>query len=688
MAEGRVPVKRLWDAQHRRYALWCPAFVGIGVWVRLESGWVVLPPLSLVSLFLLGCGGYFAAWRRGMALGVFLSAGIGLVATGYLAGMLRIASVDAPVLTGDFRGQVTGRIVAVDRSRSEVPRVTLDRLKLSGLHVSATPRKIRVSLIDLKTPPKVGSVIVLRAVLSPPAGPAAPGAFDFSRQAFFRQIGAVGYARGGLSILESESGRSLWLAKLRSEISLALRTRIEGDAGAVAAALIVGEKSHITAKTTQDLRDSGLAHLLAISGLHIGLMSTLMFWLVRFGLALLGGFASRVPIKKIAAVAGLAAAAGYLALAGFGVATQRAFVMAAVAFTAILLDRPAVTFRGLAAAACVVLLARPESLFEAGFQMSFSAAAALVAGYEATKSYWRSRAENPSLVARFFTALQATAMTSIVAGAATMPFAAYHFNRLVAYGLPANILATPVMGLWIMPGIILTAVLIPFGLSGMGLAVLGWGIGYILWIANYIASFEGAAWSVPAGESSALAIITFGGLWLFIWRGPLRTFALIPLIFGVLLWRNTLHPDLFISEQAQLIAGRLDDGSLWVSRKRSSGYSAETWLRRSGEGDTEQVEAFNRRKWRCAKNLCQGTTTNNTKVFLIRNRSFSAVKKLCTEGAIIIAPKIQFSSNQTMHCTIIDRAVIGSASSLSVRLSAGTRPLIETASPTAFKGDQ
>ena len=683
MAEGGGPVKRLWQAQDRRFALWAPAAIGFGVWFRLDGAW--LPPISvIVAVFAFGCAVFWLSRRRGMAALVFASAALSLIALGYLASTVRIAIVDAPVLGADFRGEVTGRVIAADRSRSEVPRVTLDQLVLSGVHASAIPERVRVSLIDATSAPLIGSVISVDAVLSSPSGPAAPGAFDFSRQAFFRRIGGVGYARGSVEVVSPPIDGVLWLNRLRADISRELRLRVGGEEGAVAAALIVGDRAHIAASTTDALRDSGLAHLLAISGLHIGLMSALMFWLVRFALALMPVFASRVPIRKIAAVAGLLAAGGYLALAGFGVATQRAFIMAAVAFVAILLDRPAVTARGLAAAACLVLLIRPESLFEAGFQMSFAAVAALVAGYEFSRPFWRARADSPTLWQRVSTGIIATVMTSLIAGAATAPFAAYHFNRLVAYGLPANVLATPVMGVWIMPAIIMTAVLAPFGLSGLGLAILGWGIGYVLWVADFIAALDGAAWSVPAGSSLSLALIVFGGLWLVIWRGPLRAFSVLPVVLGVLLWRGTIQPDLLISEGARLIAGRSEDGSLWVSRKRKSGYSAETWLRRNGEGDLSQVLAFERRNWSCNRGGCFGGTGDNTPVTLVLNRSKEGVRKSCIQGAIVIAPKIFTGSEQKNSCVVIDRETLDSASSVSVTLVSGSRPLIKIAKPTAL----
>jgi len=686
MAEGAGPVKRLWTDQQRQVALWAPVMIGIGVWFRLELIWS--PPfwMMIAGLFVGGFG-YFRSHANGREFCTLVSAAFIFVVLGVFAASLRIVIVDAPVLRDGFRGEVSGRVIAVDRSRSGAPRVTMDRLSLAGVHSSAIPERVRLTLIDVAETPKIGSVLSTDGILGPPSGPAAPGAFDFSRQAFFSQIGGVGYVRGDVELLEVTDDSSLWLQRLRSQISEALRERIGGEEGAVAAALIVGDRSNIPDTITEALRDSGLAHLLAISGLHIGLMSALTFWLVRFALALMPNFASRVPIRKIAAIAGLLAAGGYLGLAGFGVATQRAFIMSAVAFSAILLDRPAVTARGLAAAACIVLLFRPESLFEAGFQMSFAAVAALIAGYEVTSAFWYRRAQLTAFHQRIVTGVIAVAATSMMAGAATMPFAAYHFNRLVAYGLPANVLATPAMGLWIMPAIILTAVLTPFGLGGLGLAILGWGIGYVLWTANLIASLEGSAWSIPAGSSAAFALIVFAGFWLVIWRGPLRAFSIILFFVGFGLWRGVSQPDIQIAEGARLIAGREEGGSLWVSRERKSRYAAETWLRRNGEGDASQAVAYARRLWDCSRTRCLGEARFGRQIVLLRHSSRNRVDRYCKDGAILIAPKVFVDSKQEQDCVIIDRTVLDSASSVSITLRADSPDHIRVAKPTTL-GDQ
>ena len=129
-------------------------------------------------------------------------------------------------------------------------------------------------------------------------------------------------------------------------------------------------------------RDSGLAHLLAISGLHIGLMAAILFFGLRGLMALIPPLALRWPIKKWAAAAAIVGAFAYAVIAGATIPSQRAFLMIGLVLLGVVLGRTALSFRLIAWAAVVVLAIAPESLLSPSFQLSFAAVAALIAVYE------------------------------------------------------------------------------------------------------------------------------------------------------------------------------------------------------------------------------------------------------------------------------------------------------------------
>ena len=381
---GRAGLSWLVDGQRGHLFPWAPVCLalGIGGYFSLPveptaQHWVMLG-LALAALGII--------WAAGARHNVGLIA-LWLVLAGIALAGLRSHNVSDPVLSFRYYGANEGRVVTIDRSLSDRTRLTLDRVRLDRVSPAKTPGRVRVSLHgEWEFAPEAGAIIATTGHLSPPQGPAEPGGFDFQRQAWFRGLGAVGYTRSPVVRLDYPgTGAGLWVYRLRLRISSAIQARLPGDGGAFAAAVTTGDRSAMRRETLNALRASNLAHLLAISGLHMGLLTGFVFGALRLGLAAIPPLALRWPVRKIAAVGALGAGAFYLALSGGNVATERAFIMVAVVLIAVLLERRALTLRAVALAALIVLLLRPEALIEPGFQMSFAATTALIAAFGALR---------------------------------------------------------------------------------------------------------------------------------------------------------------------------------------------------------------------------------------------------------------------------------------------------------------
>jgi len=244
----------------------------------------------------------------------------------------------APILT-DRLGPTFIEGTIIDRAdRGGVARAVLADLVIHDLTADLTPKRVRIRLAgqDMLRP---GQRIRVRAVLTPADGPVMPGAFDFRRWAYFQKLGAFGFSIGTAEIIsESNSGNGASrMESIRFRIGEKITQTIPGQAGAIAKALLTGERGDITNRTSESLRIAGLAHLLAISGLHVGLVAGLVFLAVRSILAA-SLFAAQVwPIKKISAAAALMACLSYVILVGAPVPTQRAFVMALIVLVAVML---------------------------------------------------------------------------------------------------------------------------------------------------------------------------------------------------------------------------------------------------------------------------------------------------------------------------------------------------------------
>lgn len=330
------------------------------------------------------------------------------------------------------------------------------------------------------------------------------------------------------------------------------------------------------------MRAAGLAHLLAISGLHIGLVTGILFFGLRALLALSPWAALNWPIKKWAAAAALVGAFGYMLLTGATVPTQRAFLMVALVLGAVMLDRSALSMRLVAFAAVVILMIAPASITGPSFQMSFAAVAALIAGFEVLRGPLNRLGGGGGFGRRALIYVAGVAITTLIAGLATAPFALYHFNRLAVFGLAANLGAVPVTAFWIMPFATLAYLLTPLGLEEIALKPMAWGIELVIAIAEKISASPGASYYVPTMPLWGLGLVTMGGLWLVLWRRRWRLAGVAAVGAGLLSFLAAPAPDLLVAGDGRSFAVRKADGALVFSATRGSRFQKNIWLRRSG----------------------------------------------------------------------------------------------------------
>lgn len=567
-----------------RWPLWIPCFFAIGIGIYFALPWE--PSLGLPAALCLLSG--LAAWtgrRHGFFLFLFLICF--LVSSGLMAATWRTAERSAPILQNELRAvPITGEIVRIEPRRSG-DRLLLSKLEIKGLSEEATPQLIRVVVSRGVEPAKPGDRVSFRAGLRPPQGPAIPGGFDFARAAYFDQLGAVGFAFGGVDILPAPEApgesllaryQSAW-ESLRHATSERIVAHLEGQTVALAQALILGERGGIPRETLYAMRDSGLAHLLAISGLHIGLVAGSLFFFFRAGLALFPYLALHYPIKKWAAVLAGLGAYCYLELAGAPIPTQRAFLMVSLVILGTLIDRDAISLRLVAWAAFAILLVDPESLILAGFQLSFAAVIALVSAYESITPRGGLRLGLVGWQGRMVAYLLGIAVSTLVAGLATAPFAAYHFDRIALYGLLANMIAVPLTAFWIMPAALFSLILMPIGLEGAGLALMGAGIDILIAVAQEVADLEGAVFLVPAAPLWSLLFLAVGGLWLCLWQERWRYLGLLPVILSLAGPYTIAKPDLLVSRDGRLVGYRSAD-TLTLSSGRLAQFEAGVWQQR------------------------------------------------------------------------------------------------------------
>jgi competence protein ComEC len=518
-------------------------------------------------------------WRVLAVVAVFLA--------GASAAKIRVDRLIQPEIGAERFVALSGRVVDIESRVEFRPRIVLDQIHSELIESARTPGRVRITLPRTYELPTLGARVTLNTRLASIPGAIVPGGYDPHRSAFFEGIGGSGFSLGEW-VLEEEPPHfsvKLLVARVRAWIVTRIMSAQPGEAGAVASALLVGERSALSEATNENLRISGLFHILSISGLHMMLVAGTVFFAIRAMLALSPRLALKRPVRKWAAGSALLVLTIYFALSGGGAATVRAYAMASIMLMAMLVDRPAISMRNLAIAAFLVLTIEPEGVMEPGFQMSFAAVAALIAAWEFWRERRASRLTDDDVVPGFWLARLAVRpvvgvlLTTLIAGVATAPFAAYHFERVATYSLLGNLLAAPLVSAVIMPFGLLSLALLPLGLEAVPLGIMGWGIETLLGIAAFVAALPGADVRPPQLSSLSLCLIAAGLTWLCLWRLRWRLLGVPAMLLGIALIPALLDPpDIFVSPDGQAVAVRDVTGVLRVSGARAGSYRVDQFF--------------------------------------------------------------------------------------------------------------
>ena len=611
-------------AQWERVLLWTPVAFGIGAAVYL--GLKHEPSVALAGAIALGAAALALAARR-FSVDRRVLAGTGLaavLATGFLVAKLHSDAVATPIVPAGFGvTTVEGFVVDVESPSQRGPRLLIAPVDIAHLAPSATPARIRIVVPQSGGPdmtPVPGSAIRVTTLLDPPPGPAAPGAYDFARDAWFEGIGGVGLAMRppeqiGLSPptlalrLELAMNALRWSVALRLAHAIhAVMGAVDGGAAGLAVAVTTSHQDWLPNGDRDALRGSGLAHMLAIAGLHTAAVSGFAFFAFRLLIAAWPWLALRVPGKKVAAAAALLVVAGYLLLSGAHPPARRAAITAGVAFLAILADRRAVSLHSLALAALIVLFFEPEAVLQPGFEMSFCATASLVAmaeiwprGHRASGLAWP--------IAMLQSArewLVAMVMVSLIAGLATGPFAIQHFNRVANYGVFANLTADFIASAVLMPALALCLLVQALGLGAEQVGplfwVAGWAARSVISIGQFFSTAPGAAVAVASAPTIALALSYLGIVFACLWRGKLRWIG-VPMATAVALWPRPAPPLAWISGDGG-DAAVVTNGEVVALKPQTRIYATQAWAQRRGLRLPAEPESAVRALFDCDRSAC------------------------------------------------------------------------------------
>ncbi len=672
------------DRQRAQWVLFAPVVLGCGI-----VGWFWLPwnpdrQAALALALALAASGFAL---DGLPRRLVVATGL-LLALGLLSAELRMHATASPRLHHRLTAlEMPGTVASVAiLSGGDRTRLLLDR---DATDIDPVVR-LRLSLPGLPPPGLVpGARVTVTAPLGPVPGPTIPDSTDPARRAWFERVAASGRVVAPPFLLERATPGGLdrvrisWADHIASGVG-------GGHAGAIAVALTVGEQGRMDPQLTDTFRLSGLAHILTVSGFHIAVVVAGIYALTRRLISLWPWLALRVPGLRLAALAAGVAGTFYAIVSGAEVPAVRAAIVAWIALGALALGRNPVSLRLLAFAAFVILLARPEALLGASFQLSFTAVLALVLVSGLPLAQRLADQRHHGLLLRLPRALALMLITSLAIELALMPIAIAHFGRTGVYGALANLLAIPLTGFVIMPLLGAWLVASAAGLGGL----VGWAlvpaINALAAIATFTAGLPGSSLVVPPLAPATGALLAAGGLMAALLTGYARL-AGLPLVAAALIMAVTLpRPDVYVSADGRQV-GVVHDGRLHLLRQHRGGYVVNNWAERSAS--TADRRLHDLPGARCSANGCL-FQVSGLRILALSDDSDDAPAPppaVCAAVDVVIAPA-SLPSACRPRWQRIDRVSLTSSGaiaitsglrrSLSVADRAGDRPW----SPAALPG--
>ncbi|WP_349967850.1 ComEC/Rec2 family competence protein [Wolbachia endosymbiont of Armadillidium arcangelii] len=527
------------------------------------------------------------------------------VLVGFTASKLRTASIDTKILDKEKyvkdivatvkdindRGSYKQFLLSVSTISKSSPVIPAPPFVIPVLDTGIQKKKIwsragmtpdraldniRISVITkVEEGIKIGDQVKLSAKLFPLKIAPSEYAYDFARIAYYQKISATGFATSKIVLHKKAEARKFqeYIESFRQYIYENLQQNTKKPHADIISALLIGKKDGIDQKTMNAIRDSGIAHLFAISGLHLSFVAGLFFIVFRNLFAISETLTLKYNTKKISAFLTILPTTFYLLITGMQISAQRAYIMVILVLVAIMIERK---YRGLIAiafAASVILIIEPEAILKPGFQMSFSAVLALVASYQINANKFLK-----IKIIKYFVSIM---ISSVIASLATVPYTIYNFNYFSISGIITNLIAIPIVTLIIIPLGIIYVLLIPLGIEWIITPLIERPIESVLYITNAIANLQYLIIPIRTFPASSIIIITLGLLWLCLWERNWRFLGIFFIVLGICFSTAYKTPDILIN--ADNVAVKESDNLLYSLTRKNRNFVVKTWAKQNGQ---------------------------------------------------------------------------------------------------------
>ncbi|MDI2112254.1 ComEC/Rec2 family competence protein [Commensalibacter nepenthis] len=475
---------------------------------------------------------------------------------------------------------VQGKVKSIEYLSTGKQRITLQQVRFITAPESDQQEWKRVILFTLSAKDHQsfgnGDIVQARVMLHRPSSPQFIKRYDLQFQSWFRNIGAYGYALEPVKIIAARPNYSI--QKLREKIATHIRAVNAGSAGIIAQILLTGIGGELSPDVRHAFAASGLAHLLAIAGLHLGIVIGIVTFTVRWLLLRSQTLALYWSTKTIAIVIGWGVGCCYLILTGLHIPAMRSLFMASIVMLALLCNRSVFSKYNLMLAALFLLLFSPASVLDVSFQMSMAAVMALVSGYQLIFRWLKKYQHVHSYTYCFIKIyILEGAWVSILAGSAVVPVIMFYFHELNLYFVCANLIAVPLMALWIMPLGLLALCTMAFGLDYIFLNLMFFGIDWVIWLAEWVAHLPYASITVPLFPAWGYILYFFGLCILCLCITAIRWSGIVMMIMGISSIFFVTAPTIITSPNGRMIGINHHHQLLMVCQGGCDSLTAEEW---------------------------------------------------------------------------------------------------------------
>ena len=439
--------------------------------------------------------------------------------------------------------------------------------------------KVRVNISNkLSSELMPGDIVKLKTKLFPLQSSVLPGSYDFGFYMYMSGIEASGYALTAPEVIYSNpSSFSEYIKSKRGQIYQRLIEVLGVENGNFAAAILIGETKAIPKDISENMRNSGVAHILSVSGLHLSLVAMIFFVSSRALLNISNFFAYNTNIKAISAIISIIGSFLYLQISGNNIAATRAFIMTSIFILAIIFGRSPYPLRSVMIAAFLILCFLPEYVFHPSFQLSFAAVLCLISGYEFYLRHKNLLGNSKGIFASIKFYLFANIYSSFLASIVTAPFVIYHFYKFANYSVLMNLLAVPLMSFFMMPLALLSIFLMPFSADLWILKSLGFFISIVINFAEFVVIQPFSVWYFGHISPLSLIIFSFGFFWLCLWQTRWRIIGIFIMIIGVILMFITKVPDFIYDHNIKAVGINDQNGLRIYSNEKMPKFISDYW---------------------------------------------------------------------------------------------------------------